>query len=78
MNKLNQKQKIVAYLEKHDSLTTFEAFTELGITKLPTRISELIRDGYRFEKKMVKSLNRDGESCEFMRYRLIGYPVREC
>lgn len=78
MNKQSQKQKVVSYLEKHDSLTPFEAFTELGITKLATRISELIRDGYRFEKKMVKSVNRDGDTCEYMRYRLVGYPIREC
>lgn len=48
-----QKQRILDYIARNGSITTFEAFTELGITKLTTRISELRRDGYQIDGQKV-------------------------
>ena len=45
-----------------------EAFRDLGITKLATRISEMKRKGYEFEQSFEESRNRYGESVRFMRY----------
>ena len=42
---MTQKDLIRDYIEKHGSITPFEAFTELGCTKLATRISEMRADG---------------------------------
>lgn len=46
-----------------------DAFRELGITKLSTRIGELSRRGLKFTKRMETGLNRFGHECRFMRYR---------
>ena len=49
-------------------MTPMEAFTEYGITKLATRISELKKQGYHFTSVMVEQKNRYGEPVRFMQY----------
>lgn len=67
----NQKNQILNYLETHDSITPMEAFSELGITKLATQVSLMIReDGIKFKKEMVHSTNRFGKPCRYMKYSL--------
>lgn len=66
-----QKQKILDHLAKHESITTFEAFSELGITKLTTRISELRRDGYDITSETVMLHDDKGKvTTRFNRYKL--------
>ena len=43
--KMNQKERIINYMKNNGSITPMEAFSELGITKLSTRISEMTREG---------------------------------
>lgn len=63
-----QAERIVEYIQMFGSITPMEAFTDLGITKLSTRISEMQKDGMRFNKEIVTSKNRYGESTHYMRY----------
>lgn len=72
-----QKEKIIKYIEQYGSITPFEAFASLHITKLATRISELVRDGYKFDKKMLVGINCDGKRDTYMRYKLVGYPANK-
>lgn len=65
---MNQHKAILDYLEAHGSITPMEAFSDLGITKLSTRISELIRRGYKFRKVFTEGKNRYGQSVRYMRY----------
>ena len=65
---MTQHQRILQYMDDFGSISPMEAFSDLGITKLATRISEMIRDGYRIEKRMVNGQNRYGEKVSFMRY----------
>lgn len=65
---MNQHKAILDYLEVHGSITPMEAFSNLGITKLSTRISEMIRRGYKFRKVPVEGKNRYGEPVRFMKY----------
>lgn len=68
---VNQKAKIIGYLQSFGSITTpYEAFLDLGITKLATRIGEIIRDGTPTEKTYEKAKNRYGETVYYMRYSL--------
>lgn len=67
---MTQRERIIEYMNTHGSITPMEAFNELGITKLATQISYMIRDGYTVEKIFEKSKNRYGEPCHYMRYRL--------
>ena len=69
---MTQKERIIDYLETHGSITPMEAFSELGITKLATKISEMIhQDGMdNINKEYVSGKNRYGEKCHFMRYSI--------
>lgn len=66
---MTQAQRILKYIDEKGSITPFEAFAELGITKLATRISELRRDGEKIEKRYVTGTNRFGEKVQYMEYR---------
>jgi len=63
-----QQKQILDYVVKFGSITPFQAFSDLGITKLATRVSELQRQGYVFNKKWETSTNRFGETVRYMRY----------
>lgn len=65
---MTQKERIVQYLDDFGSITTMEAFSDLGITRLASRIHELVRNGMPIKKEMVSSKNRYGEEVHYMRY----------
>ena len=67
---MTQGERIIRYIEKFGSITPFEAFADLGVTKLATRISELIRAGVEIRKEMVEGENRFGEPVRYMRYSM--------
>lgn len=68
---MTQHGKILQYLNDHPSgITPMDAFIDLGITKLATRISELIRMGYDDIEKIPETrINAYGETKRYMRYR---------
>lgn len=65
---MNQYEKILQYINDFGSISPMEAFSDLGITKLATRISEMRRDGIEFNQRMETSKNRYGEKVNYMRY----------
>lgn len=65
-----QQQRIVDYMVEFGSISPYEAFRDLGITKLATRCSELIADGYIIKKERVSGKNRFGEKIHYTRYSL--------
>lgn len=65
---MSQATKIAAYIDKHGSITPMDAFNDLYITKLATRISEMIRGGYKVDKVMEQRVNGEGETVRYMRY----------
>ena len=66
---MTQKERILNYIDQFGSITPLEAFRDLGITKLATQISLMIRqDGIEFKKEFEKSKNRFGEPVHYMRY----------
>ena len=67
---LTQAQRVLAYLEEHGSITQFEAFTELGIMRLASRISDLRRIGVQIIGETEKGKNKFGETCHIKKYRL--------
>lgn len=68
--KINQRQRIINYIREFGSITSLEAYKDLGITQLATRIKELKELGYEFETKWESSKNRYGEKVDFKRYFL--------
>lgn len=69
---MNQYERILQYINDFGSITPMEAFSDLGITKLATRISEMRRDGIEFDQEMEYSKNRYGQKVHYMRYSMGG------
>lgn len=67
---MTQCEMIVKYCKDFGSITTMEAFQELGITRLASRICDLKKQGYFFEDEFVTKKNRYGDKVSFKKYRL--------
>lgn len=68
---MTQCERIVDYIKRFGSISPLEAFRDLGVTKLATRISEMKRyEGIQFKQVYEKSKNRFGEDVHYMRYFL--------
>ena len=72
MAKMNQHDRILQYMKDFGSITTLDAFRDLGITKLTTRISEMRRDGVNIIGTPEAVENRYGDKCHIHRYTLKG------
>ena len=70
MMKDSQHIRIWKLLESApNGITPMDAWNLLYITKLATRIGEMIREGYPIEKKMEVIKHEDGSTVRYMRYR---------
>lgn len=68
---MTQREQVLDYLQKYESITPMEAFHQLGITKLATVVSDMIRhEGMPIEKKPVLVRNRFGRTVRVMSYSL--------
>ena len=65
---MTQKERLLKYLEDHGSISTFEAYEYLKITKVSNRISELINEGHKFTKKMIYTKDIYGNPSHHMLY----------
>lgn len=68
--RLTQHQEILMYIDEFGSITPMEAFSQLHITKLATRISEMRKDGMEFQIDTVKGFNKYGRPIRYARYSL--------
>lgn len=70
--KKSQAEQVLDYIERFGSISTYEAFRDLGITRLASRIFDLTEQGYDFDREMVTARNRFGDHVNFTRYSLKG------
>lgn len=68
---MNQRQLILNYIREFGSITPMQAFADLGITKLSTRISEMKRDGINIKVDSVQQKNRYGKTITFSKYSMM-------
>ena len=68
--KTNQKDRILDYIRKFGSITSWEAYQDLGVMQLGARIDQLQKDGYVFRTEWEHKKNRYGEAVSFKRYYL--------
>ena len=61
---MNQRERVLDYMERHGSITSLEAVNDLGVMELPRRICDLNK-----ERIMVR--NRFGEYIPVMRYSIV-------
>lgn len=63
------RERVLNYIRDFGSITTFEAFTELGCTRLSEYIRQL-RIEYQIKDEWITSTNRYGEKVQFKKYWL--------
>jgi predicted ArsR family transcriptional regulator len=68
MDKITQRQKILAYCAEHGSITVREAFEKLHINSPTKRISEMREAGYEVETASEYREREDGSRVFFNRY----------
>ena len=69
--KISQKDRIINYIRQFNSISTWEAYADLGITQLGARIDQLKKEGYQFRTEWETGQNRFGEKTEYKRYYLV-------
>ena len=69
--KNTQKELILKYIADFGYITSFQAYQDLGITQLATRIKELKAKGYEFKTEDVRTKNRYGKPSHYYKYYLI-------
>lgn len=55
----SQSKKIINYIKQHGSISTYEAYTSLGVTSLHRRLTDLRKKGYEFNKTAEKKVTVD-------------------
>ncbi len=70
-DKNNQNKMVLTYMRTNGSITSVEAFTSLGITRLSARIHDLKRMGYDIAKETIKSVNKCGNFVHYASYRVV-------
>lgn len=65
----NQKTQVLEYIQKCGSISSYEAYSRLGITQLGARIDELQKDGYVFKKEWIRK-RKNGKVKDFIKYKL--------
>ena len=68
--KTTQCERIVQYMREFGSISTIQAFSDLGVTRLASRINDLKRMGYNISTTMGSGRNRYGEKTHFSIYRI--------
>lgn len=69
--KIPQKQRVIDYINKFGSISSWGAYADLGITQLGARIDQLKKEGYNFKTEWESSKNKFGDKTEYKRYYLI-------
>lgn len=67
---MTQHEEIVRYIQDRGSITPMDAFHDLGITKLATRVSEMRKRGREFDIKIERGKNKHGKTIKYARYSM--------
>lgn len=67
---MTQKCRVLQYIQCFGSITSAQAFADLGIVRLGSRIFDLRRDGYQITSETMRGKNRFGELVTYTVYRL--------
>ena len=68
--KRTQCQRIIDYMTQFGSISTLEAFNDLGVARLASRIHDLKIQGYHITSEIKSQKNRYGEVTYFKVYSL--------
>lgn len=68
---MTQCERILKYINDFGSISTMQAFSDLGVTRLASRIHDLRRMGFSIEAETKTGRNRYGELTHFSVYRKV-------
>lgn len=68
---MTQCERILKYMSDFGSISTMQAFTDLGVTRLASRIHDLRTMGIDIESETRTGKNRYGESTHYSVYRRV-------
>lgn len=64
------KNRIIDYMKEFGSITTYNAFIDLGCSRLSEYIRQ-IKFEYKVESEWIHTVNRYGEPVKYKRYWLV-------
>ena len=67
---MTQREMILRHLKMFKGITSFEAFSEYGATRLSAIIFDL-RKRYEIADEWIEKTNRFGENVRFKKYMLV-------
>lgn len=67
---MTQKDAVLKYIQDFGSISNYEAFIDLGITRLSAVIYDLRKLGYNIETETEETINRYGTKVRFGRYKI--------
>ena len=65
-----QIRRLKTYLSQFKTITSRDAYIELGIGRLASRICDLKAQGYKFDDRMIKVRNKFNEPVYVKQYTL--------
>ena len=68
---MTQCEMVLDYMERFGSITSMQAFSDLGITRLSGRIYDLREKGHVIENIRKETVNRYGKRVHYDEYKLI-------
>ena len=63
-----QAQRVLDYMDEFGSITSLDAFRDLGITRLSAVVFDLRQEGYNVQSETIGAKNRYGEIAHFSKY----------
>lgn len=63
-----QAQRVLTYMQGGNTITSLDAFKELGITRLAAVIYDLKKDGHFIGSRRITVKNRFDEKCSVSEY----------
>jgi len=68
---MTQKEAVLNYIKDFGSISSLQAFRDLGVTRLSAKIFDLKKDGYMFDWDTVVGINRYGNPMHYKRYKFM-------
>ena len=65
---MTQRERVTKYINEFGSISSLEAFRDLGVTRLADVIFKMKKDGIEINTRTEKSVNRYGDIVYFARY----------
>lgn len=67
---MSQRERVLRHLKDYGAITSMEAFSDYGITRLSAIIFTLRGEGYDIKSNMIHAKNRYGEMTHYAKYEM--------